>query len=319
MVSSKSSKQKLRQSRLPYDLFRDILDIVVADSEQTRASHHSRSTSLSLTQKHDLTQFNDKKKSKAVAVPSLCSLLLVSHGFRTHLEPLLYRAVCLDTEQKVHLFLRALESRPKVLGSYVSHLTLSIRISNLNKRKRPEYEEHDPQLKTKAAIAGVLAACYCLSSLSAHPSVLPFTLPLPPDVTLLCLPPSLHAPALATAFSSVRLLRLVVSPFTLSSIIQINLLSLTHIAVDLPRDRAHESKYLRAFLNLVRQLLRGEYIRVVAILVHCRGTRILVDTALAGCLDERLIAVELSGKDREYVESGRKSVWEVVERSICDV
>jgi hypothetical protein len=205
-----------------------------------------------------------------------------------------------------------------VLGSYVSHLTLSVRISTPFKLRRPEFEELDPQAKTKAAIAGVLAACYGLSSLSAHPSVLPFTLPLPPDVTLLCLPQSLHTPAITTAFSSVRLLRLVVSPFTLSSIIQINLLCLTHIAIDLPRERAHDLKFLCAFLNLVRQLLRGEAIRVVAILVHCLGTRILVDSALAGCLDERLIAVELSGKDRELVESGRKSVWDVVDKSICD-
>jgi len=123
------------------------------------------------------------------------------------------------------------------------------------------------------------------------------------------------------AYSAVKLLRLQASPFSLETIIEIliSFNSLTHVAIDFPRERAGDRNYLLAFYNVIRHLLRRREMQVVCILVHCLGVRIAFDVILAGLEDERLIAVELSGKDARNVRDGRSSVWTVVDKAIHDV
>ncbi|KZS93721.1 hypothetical protein SISNIDRAFT_454143 [Sistotremastrum niveocremeum HHB9708] len=230
--------------------------------------------------------------------PTASSLLLVSSTARVWIEPIFYRRVILRDPDRVEQFYNTLKKRSVSLSRHVHHLSILC-------------------CKPSVAICGVLAACYALSRLTVHPSVLPMTLRLPADVTL-SRTPSRFLPG---PFQSVKQLRLTISPFRLSTVTELNSFdSITHIAIDFPRTVASttgpDHALVGAFLRLIAPLLRSHSIQVVAILASCIGVRVALDTALSEIVDERLIAVELSGKDAMAVRQGRSSVWEIIDRAI---
>jgi len=229
----------------------------------------------------------------------LLSFIRVSKDWHSWVEPKLYRRVLLTTERQVQLFLYTLETRSASLSRHVQHITLLICCP---RAKSP----------TSAAIGGVLAACYALESLTLHPSVLPYAIGLPDDVTLSCIP--LYFPS---AFNSVKHLRLQVSPYLFSTIFDIvSLQALTHIAIDFPCDRAKERSFLLAFCGMIINLLNSESVQVIAILVERTGVRKAFDRVLANHSDERVIAVELSGQNASDVREGKRSVWTVIDEAI---
>jgi len=227
------------------------------------------------------------------------SFIQVSRDWHYWVEPKLYRRVLLTTERQLQLFLSTLETRSASLSKHVQHITLSICCP---RSKSP----------TSAAIGAVLAACYALESLTLHPSVLPYAIGLPDDVTLSCVP--LYFPS---AFNSVKHLRLQVSPYLFSTIFDIiSLQALTHVAIDFPCDRAKERSFLLAFCAMIVNLLKSESVQVIAILVGHTGVRKAFDHVLANQSDERVIAVELSGQRASDVKAGKRSVWTVIDEAI---
>lgn len=229
----------------------------------------------------------------------LLSFIRVSRLWHTWVEPRLYRRVILTKERQLQLFLYTLERRSASISKHVRHITLSVCCP---RSKTP----------TSAAIGGVLAACYALESLTLHPSVLPYAMSLPDDVTLSCVP--LYFPS---AFNSVKHLRLQVSPYLFSTIFDIVALQeLTHIAIDFPCDRAKQRSFMLAFCGMIINLLSSDSVQVVAILVERTGVRKAFDRVLANHSDERVIAVELSGQNATDVKEGRRSVWTVVDEAI---
>jgi hypothetical protein len=229
----------------------------------------------------------------------LLSFIQVSKDWHFWIEPKLYRTVLLTTERQLQLFLCTLETRSASISKHVQHITLSI---SCPRSKTP----------TSAAIGGVLAACYALESLTLHPSVLPYAIGLPDDVTLSCVP--LYFPS---AFNSVKHLRLQVSPYLFSTIFDIvSLQALTHVAIDFPCERAKERSFLLAFCAMIINLLKSDSVQVIAILVNRTGVRKALDRVLANQSDERVIAVELSGQKASDVKAGKRSVWTVIDEAI---